>query len=65
MALYACNKEGWEKFMKERKFVEKGGLCSEREQINRFLDLVHFKNEGREEFIEFLASEGYISKCRV
>jgi hypothetical protein len=62
MALYDCTKEGWEKFTKEMFVVEKGGLWPERELIDEFLDLNHFKTEGRNELIKFLADEGYLRK---
>jgi hypothetical protein len=65
MVLYDCNKEGWKKFMEEVFVVKKGGLSPERERIDDFLDLVNFKKEGRDEFIKFLAKEGYLRKCFV
>lgn len=62
MAVYECNEQGWEKFMKEKFRVEKGGLSSERKKIEYFLDLANFKKEGRDGFINFLDKEGYLSK---
>ena len=58
--LYECNKDGWNKFMNENFAVEKGKLPPDLSFINMWLDM-SFKNEGRDEFIDFLSKEGYIS----
>ena len=60
LTLYECNKDGWEKFMNENYAVAKGKLPPNPSLINKWLDMT-FKKEGRDEFIEFLSKEGYIS----
>ena len=58
--LYECNKDGWEKFINENYPVEKAELPADPSFLNNLLD-VAFKREGRDEFIDFLSKEGYIS----
>ena len=59
-SLYECNKDVWEKFINENYPVEKGELPADPSFLNNLLD-VAFKREGRDEFIDFLSKEGYIS----
>ena len=45
LVLYECNKDGWEKFMKENFQVEKGKLPPNPSFINNWLDMTFEKKE--------------------